>query len=246
MGATTVAGDPRRNKLILGLRSSNADAALRAVAEMREEGWLEDGSLVGADLDDANLPGANLSRANLQSAVLIGANLEGARLDEADLRQAGMRGANLRGAILNSARLEGSKLQLAELRGADLSNATLQEADLLEAGLAGTLLHNADMLNAVNASHDQMAQAFAMLRATMPGGSRYDGRYRLAGDLLAAATRDIDAADEASMARYYEVTNEDYVIGQEWAQESLAELRDETAYVELMAAIWNDTADPVG
>src|SRR6266498_5981079 len=75
-------------KLIRELSSTDNGTALRAVRELRARGWLEDGSLRGA-----NLVGVNLRR-----AYLIGGNLQAAVLFRADLQEADLVGANLQGA----------------------------------------------------------------------------------------------------------------------------------------------------
>lgn len=121
-------------KLIREMGSSDNRIALRALRELRARGWLEDGSLRGA----------NLTRANLRRAFLAGADLREAVLFRVDLREADVLGANLRGAYLAMATFEGANLQGANLGGADLRGANLRNADLQGAILEGAILQDTD------------------------------------------------------------------------------------------------------
>ncbi len=82
-----------KEQLIRDMGGQVNDFALRAVRELRQHGWLEDGSLKDADLVNANLEGASLWDANLQFAYLVNAKLQGAGLIEAKLQ--GVRYNNL-------------------------------------------------------------------------------------------------------------------------------------------------------
>jgi len=125
-------------KLIGELGSIHNGIALRAVRQLRARGWLEDGSLRGA-----NLMGANLRRADL-----IGGNLQEAVLFRADLQEADLVAANLQGSYLARANLEQSDLRGAKLQGADLRGANLRKADLQEANLEGAILQDTDLAGA--------------------------------------------------------------------------------------------------
>jgi hypothetical protein len=122
-------------KLIGELGSTDNGTALRAVRELRARGWLEDGSLRGA----------NLMRANLRRAYLTGGNLQATILFRADLREADLVGANLQGAYLAKAKLEEANLRGANLRAADLRGANLRKADLQEAILEGANFRDTDL-----------------------------------------------------------------------------------------------------
>lgn len=113
---------------------SNVNAVAVAAADnLRQRGWLRDGSMREARLLMANLHGANLRDANLQEVNLWGADLGGADLWGADLRQSNLLLANLQGARLRFANLQGANLWGAELQGANLLQANLQGARLAEA-----------------------------------------------------------------------------------------------------------------
>ena len=90
----------RKNILVSQLGSQYRDVTELAVIELKNRGWLYDGSLGGANLWVANLSGASLRGANLSGANLGGANLSGAYLGGADLSGANLWRANLSGANL--------------------------------------------------------------------------------------------------------------------------------------------------
>jgi hypothetical protein len=66
--------------LVLRMGSTDNATALNAVRELRNRGWLENGSLRGKVFTKANLQGVDLTRADLQGSKLNWANLK-----EADL-----------------------------------------------------------------------------------------------------------------------------------------------------------------
>jgi hypothetical protein len=114
--------------------ASNVNAvAVGAADNLRQRGWLRDGSMREARLLMANLSGANLRDANLQEVNLWGADLQGADLWGADLRRANLLLANLQGARMRFANLQGANLWGADLQGANLLQANLQGARLAEA-----------------------------------------------------------------------------------------------------------------
>lgn len=125
-----------------------------AVAELRARGWLEDGSLQGANLERANLQGARLRYMNLQAAYLDGANLQEADLSHTNLQKAFMMSANLQATNLKRSNLQAMVLDHAQLQGADLVFANLQAAGLIEAKLQGARLLGAKLQGAclVNAN----------------------------------------------------------------------------------------------
>lgn len=163
--------------LISKLTDPNNKTALDAIESLRQRGWLTDGSLASA---------------NLRFVHIQGANLEGA-----DLRKSNLNKADLRWADLSYANLEGARLLKADLYQANLSGTNLQDACLMESNLQG----------ANNLEEIQLAQAHSLLGATMPDGSRYDGRYNLAGDLQCAQVRRVDLNDPKAKASFYGIPN---------------------------------------
>ena len=73
----------RKELLIRELGSASNAITLRAVAELKSEGWLADGSLHAASLVEANL-----NSAVLNGASLVGAIFERAQLNKVDFREA--------------------------------------------------------------------------------------------------------------------------------------------------------------
>jgi hypothetical protein len=113
---------------------SNVNAvALAAANNLRQRGWLRDGSLRQARLLMANLRGANLRDANLEGASLWGAELQGADLWGANLQRSSLLLTNLQGARLRFANLQGANLWGADLTGANFLQSNLQGARLAEA-----------------------------------------------------------------------------------------------------------------
>lgn len=105
-----------KDDLIFKLSNPNDNnAALETLRQLRNLGYVTDGSLRDRKLDWAQLQTADLKEADLRGANLGGANLQGASFWY----------ANLQGAILGSAKLQKANLCGAKLQGADLHSATL-------------------------------------------------------------------------------------------------------------------------
>jgi uncharacterized protein YjbI with pentapeptide repeats len=221
-------------QLIREMGSPDNGVALRAVEELRVCGWLENGALRGACLSQANLEGANLDEADLSAASLERANLRGARLWRANLRGAILERSDLQGATMGAATLQEAQLWRANLQGAFLERANLRGTSLWRANLQGAFLEGANLqgarlwranLQEARLSGGQLAQADALLGATMFGGSRYTGFLSLPGDIESARVYDVDTEDPEAMADFYEVSLEAYLEGQEWMRSSLEEVR---------------------
>lgn len=159
----------RKVQLIQDMGSVVNSVALRAVEELRSEGWLQDGSLKEAILTSANLEGASLWGANLEKVNLSGANLRGSNLALVRLLDADLSGANLEDAVLKGANLESAILKRAVLKDAVLSNAKLQDADLQDADLMGVDLYGANLRQA-NLSYANLART-ELFEAIFEGGS---------------------------------------------------------------------------
>jgi hypothetical protein len=116
------------------------------------------------------------------------------------------------------------------LRDANLQGANLFEADLQGAIMYGVTLHKAWMINAnlqgaKYLSARQLIQPDGLHSATMPDGSRYDGRYDLAGDRRRMLKQGTNINNAEAVAAYYGVSLEEYLAGQAWARENLPRLR---------------------
>jgi uncharacterized protein YjbI with pentapeptide repeats len=178
-------------QLIRKLRNAEAHIVRQAVDELRLRGHLTDGSLNWAYLRYVNLQGADLSGADLQKADL---NL-----------------ANMQGVDLSGANLQGTRMHKVNLRGAQMADTNLQ----------GTNMAKVDMRGVLDMTDEQLSQAGRLRCATMPDGTRYDGRFNLAGDLADARFLHVNTDDPQAMADFYAITRDQYALGQEWVQEHL-------------------------
>ena len=188
-----------RERLINKMSSGVNDEARRAAEELRELGWLFDGTLERHRMTGANLKGCDLRHANLRGVRMFRSDLREAKLFEADLENAIMTGCDLRGAILYRTNIVGARM-------------------------AGTNLEGARRLTA-----QMLVQTARLKGAILPDGARYDGRYRLYGDLNQAVkhckSKNYDIDDPEVMATWYDVPLEVYADGQRWADEHLDSLR---------------------
>ncbi len=163
--------------LIKRMGSQNNLEALRAVDELRTRGWLQDGSLRGADLRAANLRGASLQDADLTNAVLWSADLQESNLLNASLERANLQSAVLKKSVLFGANLKGADLQEADMRGAGLWSANLQEATLWNADLEGATLRQANLqgvnLFGANLRGVVLFRVYFNASTTLPNGSTW-------------------------------------------------------------------------
>jgi uncharacterized protein YjbI with pentapeptide repeats len=162
-----------------------------------------------ADLRKSNLNGANLYRAKLRNAILMGAHLDGCCLRNADLKSvrlsalyilktsssevcclrtslsfACLENANLFNADLDDAYLEGTSLKGADLGNAKLRDAVLKDADLSGAVLFDTDLSGADLSESKGLTDEQLKEACADRKPTLPGGMRVEKRCRRTDEVL--------------------------------------------------------------
>lgn len=134
--------------------------------------------------------------------------------------------------------LESGDLRGLSLRGANWLDANLYRADLTESDLTNVKFDKADLVeaNLTNAkiSEEQMVVTDIMLKATMPDGTRYNGRFNLPSDLSLAKKWGHDLHNPHSMAEYYGVTLEHYLDGQRWAEKHLTALRERARLLQLV------------
>jgi hypothetical protein len=129
--------------LLKQVRNGTNAEAVRAVDEMRERGWLTDGSLQGTYLTGITLYDGTLTGSQLAEANLSRANLSGVNLTQADLSGANLDSADLRGAILKGANLNGASLKRANLIDTDFTEASLDWVDFSDGYMGYTNLTNA-------------------------------------------------------------------------------------------------------
>lgn len=126
-----------RWQLLHEMGSHNNYIALRAVYELRQRGWLMDGTVENAilhhaDLTEANLSNANLCHADLQYAHLVRAELQNANLSETDLHGTNLAEANLQNANLLNSNVTAEQLaQVYSLENAILPNGLVNEGPRL-------------------------------------------------------------------------------------------------------------------
>jgi uncharacterized protein YjbI with pentapeptide repeats len=237
-----------RRKLIDELKSPDNATALRALENARQLGWLAPDMLVlggldlsGVDLSGGKLDGAYLFRTRFDKATLRRTSFiecqlhlawfEGAVMTEADLSRAYCGYTNFRNTDLTQANFErcmlsGCFFNNSTLHGADFSSAVLSGADFEQVDLTHVILDGASlattMLETSQVTVEQLSKTYMMVGATLPGGERYDGRFRLEGDLYTDRALGVDVTDPQAMADRYDVSLETYLAGQEWADQNLS------------------------
>jgi uncharacterized protein YjbI with pentapeptide repeats len=165
-------------ELMNKLRKPENTEVRDAVHEMCLRGWLQDGTLAGADLRHVHFQHSNLEI------------------------------ANLRGTDLRMAHLQFSDLSYSDLTGSCLSNANLYGADLRQACIKRANLFKANLQGARNVSNEQLAEARSLWGAILPDGSLYDGRFNLEGDIEFAEAGHIDIHNPREMAAFYRSVEE--------------------------------------
>jgi uncharacterized protein YjbI with pentapeptide repeats len=174
-------------ELINLLHSPENQKVLAALEELRQAGWLTDGTLDGNSLCNVHMESAKLSKASLHKV---------------DFHQARLQSADLSGVELSEA-----KLTRAKLMGANLAGTNLDGADMYKANLTGAKF----------LSSKQLVNVKRLFGAIMPDGVTYDGRYNLSGDLEFARWGNVDVKDPAAMAEFFGISLEDYLEGQKAA-----------------------------
>ncbi len=174
-------------ELINLLHSPENEKVLAALEELRQAGWLTDGSL---------------NRNSLCNVHMESANLSGASLHKVDFHQARLHYADLSGVDLSE-----SKLTRARLMGANLAGTKLDGADMYKVNLTGV----------IHLTTAQLARVKRLFGAIMPDGGTYDGRYNLEGDLEFARWGQVEVSNPAAMAKFFGVSLEDYLEGQKTA-----------------------------
>ncbi len=226
-----------QGKLLPYANLTGADLSWCNLSEAR----LDNISLASADLRYANLRGTGLSEANLESAFLLGANLQGADLGKATMKKASFgsyipEGVNF--TLLSyldkvgRKNLDRDQPDDVNLRNANLYKANLEQADLMSADLTGADLAYANLTKATQGHYrllpyEKLAKVNRLYHATMPDGSKYDGRLNLKGDIDFARTAGTNIEDAQAMADWYDVPLEAYLGGQKWTQENLAKFNNE-------------------
>lgn len=130
------------------IKDKDPDSATKALRMMEDLGWLQDGSLSGADFRKANLPiymmtnsrlidfdltGVDFSEAYLREVNFCSSLLIGAKFTKANMKWVWFDDAHLENAVFNQANLEGASI------GNYLRGATFVEAQASYASFSGDL-----------------------------------------------------------------------------------------------------------
>lgn len=213
-------------QLIREMASSENGFALRAIKELRVRGWLQDGSLNGSDFRGADLRGAHLGGAVLRETTFFGANLSEANLWGTDFTNANLDYAVMQGVDLSYASLEGAILPCVDLKG----------SNFWETNLNGVCIIGSD-LTEVRIMSETLCQVDELYGTILPDGKKYSGFYNLETNILSAKEEGIDVNDPYAMAKFYKVSVEDYLQGQEWAALSAEEQCSIRPYEEIQPTV---------
>ncbi|GAB4523723.1 MAG: hypothetical protein OHK0046_37690 [Anaerolineae bacterium] len=108
-----------------------------------------------------------------------------------------------------------------ELRANDwLEDGSLYNARMGDVNLKGVNLKRANLYGVRFLTDRQLVQAQRLWLAVMPDGTRYNGRFNLLADIARAKENGVDVHDPVQMARDYQVSVEEYLNGQKWANEN--------------------------
>ncbi|RUT71733.1 pentapeptide repeat-containing protein [Flavobacterium cupreum] len=143
-----------KRRLIRELGSEDKGFTSRALKEIKELGYLVDGTLNGADLSSANLEGldftganlqnVNFSKARLTNSIFKGVQFEGVRLDGAEARQ-----CNFERSVFNNVSLKGSNLYSAIFIGCQISNADFLKAKIEQTEFIDSKIENSKFEDSV-------------------------------------------------------------------------------------------------
>jgi len=179
------------SQLVRMLRDENNKCVMNALDELRRRNLLKEGILKWTCLRYVHFKDADLGHADLQNA---------------NLSMSDLRGADFGFANMNAARFTKANLGNANFEGANLK---------------GALLAHVNLLHAKGLKDEQLYEVNRLRGATMPDGTRYDGRYNLPGDLWDAKFFHVDISDPKALAAFYGISVSEFTIGQQWSQESL-------------------------
>lgn len=116
---------------------------------------------------------------------------------------------------LTDGSLRNNHLHRGNLEQVWLDDADLQGCDFSRTNLHLTYLSGANLRFATGLTETKLSQVSSLRAATMPDGSRYDGRYNLSSDLRNAQRQNIDLTDAQAMSHFYGVSLEEYQAGQQ-------------------------------
>jgi hypothetical protein len=137
--------DAEKYRLIQQIRTMPNRDVVQAIATMRRQGWLRDGSIKGIDWSYADLRNADFSGANMSFVKLIGTNLSGCNFTRADLNHADLFEANLNSSTFVETNLSDAVLAKTDLFGTQFSGANLFNVNLSTANCLNTTFADIDL-----------------------------------------------------------------------------------------------------
>lgn len=164
----------------------NVEFPQRMPEQIRQLGWLYDGSLNGENFRQVDFQGEDLRYLYLRDA-----NLMVIQFDDSDLRGANLHATNISGSRFRNADLRGASLYMtqapsADFQGANLAGANLKGAVLIFANLEGANLNGARM-NALTLLPDNQywSPDVDLAQFTDPDRPDFWMGYRVMHELLA-------------------------------------------------------------
>jgi uncharacterized protein YjbI with pentapeptide repeats len=149
----------RKDTIIFEFSSSDNAIAILAAMKLKEEGWINDGSLRGLNISYANLEGINeryfdeyyfLAEIDEDSNIDNTEEgfqrfLEGCKIDVEGSR---LHNSNLSGACLSYSNFQGVTMNESDLADSWINNAIFYNTKLAQSNLSGVYAANADFSNA--------------------------------------------------------------------------------------------------
>lgn len=210
----------RNEELFLQLQSPYSGFALEAARLLHVKGQLRKGILKKRLID----------RADLRKVELPHADLTGTKINLCNFSE-----ANFNGAILANTRIYDSIFPATFFHKASFKNSAIflttnnnfifRNCSFRNADFTGLVFWNMINGKMVEEAYFQLLAAGSMRGAILPNGSRYDGRFNLEHDSPRTSNGG-EKIDVKFMAEFYGVSEEQYLLGQEWAvQNNIAEFK---------------------
>lgn len=187
-----------KKRLIRILNNASRQGVVKALDKLIDEEWLFDGSIKDVTFYDRDFSGLNFG-----SARFVNCWFAGVTFDEANLQHVTFKGGGIAGKV------------------------SFKNTYMYSINLEGFSYHG--VIEPLEMLLEYMLLKAKCLRyAIMPDGKRYDGRYRLPGDLEYSKIYGIQwdlkhhtlPGIAEKMAAFYDVSLEEYLAGQDWAREN--------------------------
>lgn len=190
-----------KESLILSFTSPNKLVATEAARVLRIKGWLTNGSIKDVLFQRTSLDQAELHQASLRNSIFLYTSLKGANINLADISN-----CTFTDTILENAHAHGTKFD-----GSIIIGETVKPENFFKnAEFIGASFRSVNFMGVRNDEITEDPSIFflsasKMRNSIMPDGTKYDGRYQLAGDVSDAINLGFDPYDEESMRKFYEI-----------------------------------------